>query len=515
MRAFLASVLGTGMSRVLGAARDIAIADFLGASAVSDAFWIAFTIPNTFRRFVADEGLTGALIPAIAQAEAEEGEPAARQLGGSVLVALLLANVVLIGLGELGAEWVVRAFAYAFTEDPEQLALTVSMTRWLFPFLAMVSVVSWAEGLLNHRGHFFLPKLAPGLVSAGIVTSVLFLGDAFAQPVYAVVAGTLVGGMVHVLVVLPPLVAGWGTVPLSFALGSSRLHGVLRELGKVVVIGLMAQVNILVLRQLAASQGTGAITWYWNANRIVDLAQGMIAVAIGSALLPTLSQAVASADWDRVRADITRALRLAGFLLVPAAAILLAFSQPVTAILFRHGKFTWEHVEWTALTLVVLVPYFLSLAGINIVKKVYFALEDRNTLLAVGVVGVLLTAGLGFALSIPWGLPGLAAALSVSTVVQLVAYVVLLRRRLGTHLGLGSLAVPFAKMTAAAVPVGLILWGASLLGEWERGPTSAVNVALVAGGLAVAGVAYLIAAKLLRIQELERLLGAVRRKLGR
>jgi len=507
VRAFMVSVLGTGVSRVLGAVRDVVIANVLGAGASSDAFWIAFTVPNVFRRFVADEGLTGALIPAVAKAEEEEGTASAHRLANAVVGALLLANVVLCVFGFFAADLLVYAFAAKFADDPEKFRLTAEMTRWLMPFVAFVSLVSLMEGLLNHRGHFFVPKVAPGLVSAGIAASAIFLGSRFEEPAWALVVGVLVGGAVHVVVNVPVLWRRWGPVGVSFAFHNPRLRAIVRELSKVVAIGVFAQINILVLRQLAALLGDGAITRYWYANRLVDLSQGIIAVAIGSALLPGIAQAVAARDHDAMRADLHRALRLAGFLLIPVAVTLLVFARPITAILFRQGAYTWEDVQWTAWTLQALVPFLLAIAGINIVKKLYFALDDRNPLLVVGAGGLVLTGGLGLLFIGPWDILGLALALSVSTTVQLAAYIWLLSRRVGASLAFGALVPRLGKMVAAAIPMAPVLWFAATLGTWEEGPVHLPNFAVLVGGLAAAGLVYLGLAWLFRIEELHRLLG--------
>jgi putative peptidoglycan lipid II flippase len=502
VKAFLSSVLGTGLSRVMGAIRDIVVANFLGAGAMSDAFYVAYTVPNVFRRFVADEGLTGALIPALSKAETED--PASlRPLANAVFTALILANIVICIAGMLGAEWLVKAFAYAYVDDPEKFELTVNMTRWMFPFVAMVSFVSFFEGLLNFRGHFFVPKLAPALVSAGIAGSAILLGTQFEKPVYALVVGVLVGGLAHVLVNLPWIWRLWGPLRLSLDLNSPRLHAILRELGKVILIGIFAQINILILRQLAAALQDGAVTHYYVANRLVDLFQGVVAVAIGSALLPNVSQAVAQEQWAQFRSDLVGAIRLAAFLLLPAAAILLAFSTPVTAILFRHGAFSWDDTQATALTLQLLVPFMLSVASINILKKVYFALDDRMTLLGVGAVGVLMTGGLGWMLVESMGIAGLALALSASTGIQLMIYVWVLRVRLGTHLGLTELTWPLARMATASLPAFVLLRMVSSLGQWEFGPLSPTNLALVIGGFLGAGLSYGAASKALHIAEFD------------
>ena len=514
IRAFFASAFGTGLSRVLGAARDFAIAGLLGAGAASDAFWVAFTVPALFRRFVADEGLTGALVPALANAETQEGEAAPRELAAATFGALLIANVVIVGVGIFAAEPLVLALAWSYQDDPEKYQLTVSMTRWMFPFVAMVSFVSFFEGLLNYRGHFFVPKLAPGLVSAGIVGSVVLLGSQLEQPVYAVVIGVLAGGLVHVLVNVPPLLRRWGRFGLTFSL-TPRLKGVLRELSKVVAIGLFAQINIIVLRQIATSLEDGSVTQYQNGVRIVDLAQGTVAVAIGSALLPNLASSVASESWDQFRRELIGALRLALFLLVPVAVVVYVWAEPLTALLFRHGRYTWSDIELTAGTVRFMVPFLLALAAINILKRIYHALDDRTTLLVVGGLGVLLTGTLGAWLVRPFGISGLALGLSLATIAQCLLYLGLLQRRLGSRLGLGALPGPLVLMVVASLPVIPILQYAKPFGVWEQGPWAWQNWATVAGGLGAAGLSYLVLAWVLRLEEVTRILGIVSRRLGR
>ncbi len=514
LRAFLASVLGTGLSRVLGAGRDVAIAASLGAGATSDAFWIAFTIPNTFRRFVADEGLTGALIPGLAKAEAEEGEAGARRLADTTLTALILANTALTLLGLIAAPAIVLAFAWSFREDPDLFALTVQLTRWLFPFVAFVSLVSFAEGLLNHKRKFFLPKVAPALISAGVIVAVLLPEGWFNRRVDAVVLGTMLGGLAHVLLMVPALRVSWGRLGLSAAFADPRFRGLARELSKVIVIGLFAQINILVLRQLAASLERGSVTWYGNANRLVDLTQGIIAVGIGSALLPSVSAAIAGEDWDRFRRDLVGAIRLAAFVLLPAGVVCTAFAEPVTATVYRLGQYTWSDVQQTANVLAMMVPFMLAVAAINIVKKVFFALEDRNSLLAVGAVGVVLTGALGALFVAPFGVSGLSLALSASTVAQLLLYLGLLHRRLGARLGLGLLVSPMLRMGLATVPMGVMLWWAQGFGDWALGPLHLPNLAVLLGALAAASALYAGAAWALGVEELDRLGARLRRRRG-
>jgi len=503
------------LSRVAGALRDVAIGHVFGAGRAADVFWIAFTIPNVFRRFVADEGLTGVVIPALDRAEEEEGEEPARRLAGATLAFLLLVCLGLCVLGILAAPWVVRAFAWGFSADPDKLALTVALTRWLFPFLLFVCLVSYCEGLLNRRDHYFVPKLAPGLVSCCIVAAALLLAHRQEEPLFALVVGVLVGGAVHLLVCLPPLISRWGLPrPLLSAMRGPRFARFVVEMGKVVLIGVFGQLNIMALRTLASLLPEGSVTHYWFANRVVDLAQGVVAVSVGSALMRVLSQAATRRDWPAFAEHFGDAVRLLGVVLLPAACLLVVLAEPAVSLLFRHGEFDAAAVDGTVPTLRLLVPFMLAVAGVNLAKKPYFALDERGVLLGVGALGLALTVALGAVLIGPMGVAGLGLALSLSTAVQLAAYLVVLPRRTGISLGLTGLLGPLARMLAASLPAAAAALAVSSLGRWDLGPASLRNWAVMAGAWLAALVVYAAAAWLLRVRELRRLADQVLRRGG-
>ena len=512
IRAFMASSVGTAISRVFGLARELALANVLGAGLVMDAFVMAFTFPGMLRRFVADEGLTGALVPAIARAEAEEGAEAAIALSGRTLFALIVTGIVISIAGIAIAPWLVDWVADGFTG--EKYDLTVQLTRVLFPFVAFVSLVSWAEGLLNHREHYFVPKVAPGIVSAAVVVAVL-VGDQ-SNPidlVWTVCWAILAGGAVHAAVCIPPLLRHWGPIRPRFdALNDSRFRGVLSEMGKVAVIGVMAQVNTLVLRYIASQLEEGSVTWYWNATRLVDFAQGIIAVGVGSALLPAISDAVARRDGDGFRGSVLASTRLACVLLIPVAAFIALYPTEVVAFLYRHGAYEWGDVEQTASTLAMLVPFMLSLAGIQIIKKPFFAMNRRGALIGVGVIGVGLTTGLGLWLAPLLGVHGLALALSVSVTAQLAAYAALLREMVPGGLGLTGLAMPIGKIGIAA---GLAVGAAypfMAMGTWTDGPSLGNALVLVGAGTVFSGI-YAVAAGTLGIEEIQTIGQKIRQRL--
>ncbi|MFH1465846.1 MAG: murein biosynthesis integral membrane protein MurJ [Pseudomonadota bacterium] len=512
-RAFIASVAGTGFSRVVGLFRELAIARVLGASTASDAFFMAFTIPSMFRRFVADEGLTGALVPLVADAEEKDGAEMARKLAGRTVTALIGLGLLIAIAAIPLAPWLVDLFAPGFRAEPEKFALTVRLTRVMMPFVMFVSLVSWCEGMLNHRDHFFIPKIAPGVVSAVIIAAAFWPAGGEPQRVAQALSwGVLAGGAAHLLICLPPLYRHWGFIRPRFDWWAGpRFRILAREMGKVAAIGLMAQVNVVVLRSLASHLGTGAVSWYWNATRLVDFTQGVVAVGVGSAVLPALAEAVARSDWGRLSDAFARAVRLAGALLMPAAVFVALLATPFVALLYRQGAYTWTDVQQTALTLQLLVPYMLGLAGIQIVKKPFFALNRRNSLVAVGALGVALTWGLGAWLAPLYGVAGLALALSASTCGQLAAYLVLLRRVTAGRLALAPLGAPLLRMLLAALPAGLLAWGLCRLGAWEQGFTIR-NAALLAAAGGLGGLLYLGVAWRLGVPEVQEV---YRRVVGR
>jgi putative peptidoglycan lipid II flippase len=273
-------------------------------------------------------------------------------------------------------------------------------------------------------------------------------------------------------------------------------------MGKVVVIGVVAQANVVLLRLLASLLPEGSVTQYWYAARVVDLAQGAVAVGVGSALLPVIARDAAVRQWDQFRKHFAEAARLAGLVMLPAAALLLALASPVVALLFRHGAFDAEAAASTSATLRTLVPFMLALAGINIVKKAFFALDERNALVAVGCAGLAVTAGLGYTLSRSMGLAGLGLSLSLSAGLQLALYLILLRRRMGTTLGLRGIGGPLLGMLAAAVPAALLAFSISQAGEWERGPASLLNWSVLAAAGASAAVVYVALGWVLGVPEL-------------
>jgi putative peptidoglycan lipid II flippase len=491
--AVTSSIGATSLSRILGGLRDICLASFFGAGMVSDAFYVAFGIPSALRAMVADDGLTGAVVPAVAYADGYGHD--AKGLVNRLFTGLLLVNVVLCGLGVVFAEQLVWLFAAAFVHDPAKFELTVSLTRWMMPLIGAVSIVSFLEGVLNHRGHYFLPKAAPGLISAGVLWGLIACnwgGHSGLTAMYVVVLGLLLGAFFHVVIQAPMVRRVWGPIGLDFDFSDQRVRRAGVEFTKVAGIGVFVVLGWMVIQQLAAGAGDGAITWLWNATRLVELTHGVAVAAVGSAVLPPLASAAADRDWDLLRHNLHRALSLVGFMLIPLAALLLAFALPLVSLVFRHGSYTSADTFATSATLSLLIPYLLAFAAVNILRRVFFALNDRGPVIFGGLLSLLITAIVGWWMTREFGVPGLALAISVAACFELALYVALLRRRIPGGLGLSGLVLPFAQCTVAASPMtGFLFWLADM-GRWENGPFDPLNLVLGAWGLTMATAMYLL-----------------------
>jgi len=278
----------------------------------------------------------------------------------------------------------------------------------------------------------------------------------------------------------------------------------LSEMGKVVLIGVFAQLNVIVLRLLASFLPEGSVTHYWNANRIMDLTHGIIAIGMGSVLMPAVTRSVVEKDWNKVRDQLEYSIKMVAFFLFPACAFMLFFHNATVSILFRHGSFTIHDAMVTAATLQLLIPFLINLAGINIIKKVYFAIDDRNTLMIVGGSGVALTAMIGIVLTktLGMGVRGLAVSLSISTFIQLILYFYILRRKIREVIQPADMLLALLKIAGACIPAVIALYFLADTGNWEKGPGELKNLLIFGFAALVTLLTYLVSAYFLKVQEL-------------
>jgi putative peptidoglycan lipid II flippase len=507
----------TMASRVLGLLRDQLFAILIGANRYSDAFVVAFRIPNLLRDLFAEGALSSAFVPTFADAWRNRGEAAARRLAGTVVALVLVVVGALVLLGVVYADGLVAAIAPGLGEHS---GLAAGLARLMMPFLLLISLAAVVMGVLNARGHFTAPALAPALFNVGSLGVGLGLWLAGWPPERAVVgwaAGTLLGGLLQLGAQLPSLrmAAAWPALGLSRA----RLAdpGLLR-IGRLMaasLVGLSAtQVNILV-NTIFASHEAGAVTWLQMAFRLMQLPLGVFGVAIATVAGAGVAQAAAAHDLPEAKRTLGSALRLVAFLNVPSAVGLAVVAGPIVSLIYQHGRFGPGDAAATAQALVCYAFGLYAYSAVKVLAPAFYALDQARVPVVGSVLGMLANVVLNATLYPVLGFRGVALGTSLAAGVNFAVLLLAWRRFYGGLGGAGLLRQLGKVLLASAVLAGAA-WGtatvllAALPGPrlWQQAVVGLVPVVVGAG-------AYFLVARLLGIAELGELRVALRRGRGR
>src|SRR5256885_11703060 len=334
-------------SRVLGFARDMMVALVFGAGPVTDAFFVAFRIPNILRRLLAEGALSTAVIPVFTDYAVNRPREELVRMLRAVLAASLLTLGVTTLLGVIAAPWLLSVIAPGFS-DPAQRELAVRLTRVMFPYLVLVGLAAFAMGVLNSQGRFFAAALGPAVLNVGMIAAVLFLARRLDPPIVALAIGVLVGGVGQLLVQLPGVRALGLLVPPSRELRHPALSRVARLLLPAVVGLAAVQVMVFVNTLLASLLPAGSISFLYYADRVMEFPLGVFGIALASASLPAMARQAAAGDTRALAGTLNFALRLAIYICIPATIGLLVLRAPITRVLFERGRFTSADTVATA-----------------------------------------------------------------------------------------------------------------------------------------------------------------------
>lgn len=418
----------TLLSRIAGLARDAVVAFFFGTSMAADAFYMAFTIPNLLRRFTAEGALTIAFVP-IFTAEKKRSEEGAKLLLNAAFSYQLTFLILITGVGICAAPAILRLIAAGFAADASKFALTVDLTRLLFPYIIFVSLAALVMGVLNSCKKFAAPAYAPIFLNIGLIGGAVF-SSRFDPPVYGLAVGVLFGGLMHLAAQIPDLRRLGYRPKISF-----KPHPELKAL-----LGLMLpaaygaafyQINVVVIRFFASFLPEGAVSYLWYGNRIYEFPIGVFAIALATALQPTLSDFAAEKKWGRFKETLAYGMRLSLFISLPAMFGLAVLSEPVIRVLLERGVFdaTATHATATALSLFAIGLPFLAFA--RLLVPAFYALQDakKPVLLASVAVGVNVLSA--WWLVGPLHHNGLALAVTISSAVNAVLLLIALRLKIG------------------------------------------------------------------------------------
>ncbi|MBI1797039.1 MAG: murein biosynthesis integral membrane protein MurJ [Candidatus Eisenbacteria bacterium] len=521
-----AGVVGaaTLLSRVLGLIREQVMAAFFGAGFATDAFNVAFRLPNLLRDLFAEGAMSSAFVPTFTAVLARGGADEAWAFGRQLMSTLLAVLAVITAAGYLLTPWLVTVFAPGFSAIAGKHELTVYLTRIMLPFLPCVALAAAAMGMLNARGSFAVPALAPTLFNLGMIVAGVGLIPVMRTlgqpPITAMAIGVLLGGLGQFVVQLPSLAA----MGFRFRLEIPRAHPGVRRVGMLMLpaaVGLAGtQINLFVSTIIASGLEQGSVSWLWYAFRLMQLPIGVFGVALATVSLPALSKAAVDEDLPALKSTLSATLRLVFLLTAPAALWLGVMAVPVIALLYQHGRFVAFDTQRTAAALVMYCVGLPAFAALTVLTRTFYALGDTRTPVRASFVSVALNLGLNLLFIGPLrglglGHTGLALATSATSIANFLQLAYHLRRRVGPLEGRRMANTLWRVSAAAAVAsVASVLALRALAGRLPGGIRGdAIEVAL---GLALAlGVGY-VAMRVLRVEELatvEALIGSLRRRI--
>jgi putative peptidoglycan lipid II flippase len=464
--------LATATSRVLGMARDSVSSRLFGAGWVSDAFIIAFRIPNLLRDLLAEGALSAAFVPAMTKERQLHGKEGAWLLASLMLNSLVLLMAALVLLGIQFSPQLVASMAPGFEARQDQFSLTVFLTRLLFPFLSMMVFSSLLMGILISRKHFVTGAIAPVFLNLTILlfgAGIHFFLPRNTPPEKLVVIwawGYLCAGLVQFLVHVPPVWTEGFKWRLAWPFGDLRVRKIWGQMLPAVLGQSGTQINLWVNSAMASSMVVGSATDLYYGNRMMLLPLGIFAVAISTAVLPTLSSQHGNRDSQAFKKTLGYGLRLTLFCTLPAAAGLVMLSEPINVLLFRGGRFSvYDALNAAdACSLYSLGIVFASF--IKVLGPAFYAREEASIPVKVSIVGVAINIAISLSLRDTLGFRALALATSLSNLAQACMLIWLIRRRLGNILR-AEIFADFAKIALCTAAMCLAVWGAQ--SWWEKG----------------------------------------------
>jgi putative peptidoglycan lipid II flippase len=492
-------------SRVLGFLRDMVMALAFGAGPMTDAFFVAFRIPNILRRLLGEGALSTSIVPIFTEYLVTQPRGEFERMFRAVLGTALAVLSGVTVLGVATAPWLVRLFAPGFAAEP--LALTVALTRLLFPYLILVGLGALVMGALNAEGRFFTAALAPAVLNIGMILSVLSLSPHLSQPIFAPAIGVLAGGVAQLLVQVPELRRAG--VPLRPSREFS--HPALRRIGGRMVPSIFGlagvQVTVFVNTLLASLLPAGSVSYLYYADRVMEFPLGVFGIALASASLPAMSRQAVVGDTAGLARTVNFALRLSCYIAIPASVGLILLQTPITRLLFERGRFGPAETAATAWALGYYAVGLTGFAATRIVAQAFYAIGDPRTPVRVASVAVAANVVVAVGLMVPMAHGGLALASSIAGYVNLGLLLWAFHRRVGPFGG-REIVTSLARTAGAALAVGL--WCVLAMWVWPSPTTPASDVGWLAGVIAGGCVVFWLATTVARSEERTALFPSLR-----
>jgi len=476
----------TMISRVLGFVRDTLIARIFGAGMATDAFFITFKLPNLLRRIFAEGAFSQAFVPILAEYKSQQGEEATRTFIAYVAGMLTLVLALVTVAGMIAAPFVIWVTAPGFADTPEKFQLTADLLRVTFPYILLISLSSFVGAILNTWNRFSVPAFTPTLLNIAQILFALFLTPYFHPPIMVLAWGVLAGGLAQLLYQLPHLKKiGMLVLPRLSWRDTGALR-VMKQMGPAILGVSVSQISLIINTIFASFLAAGSVSWMYYADRLMELPSGVLGVALGTILLPTLAKTYANKDRHEYSRILDWGLRLCFILVLPCAVALALLSEPLTVALFQYGKFDAFDASMTQRAL---IAYAVGLLGIILIKVLapgFYAQQNIRTPVKIAIFTLAATQLMNLAFIGSLAHAGLALAISGGACLNAGLLYWQLRKQDMFQPQPGWLAF-FTKLLLAVVAMAAVLLGMmQFMPAWSDGQMLARFVRL--GALVLTGV---------------------------
>lgn len=489
----------TLISRLFGLARDMVIASFFGATMAADAFFVAFRIPNVLRRLFAEGGLTVSFIPIFKEYEVKGDRASAKVVCDVVFTFFSLLLVIVVVLAVIFAPFIVKGIAPGF-DSLEKYNLTVYLTRLVFPYLFFICVWALYMGILNSVGHFSAPAASPILLNLSIIAMAVIVGPLLETPVVSLALGVIVGGILQVALQIPYLKRAGYLPSINFNFS----HHALKRLLRLMVFALFGttvyQINIFISTILASLLPEGSVSYLYYADRFFQLPLGIFVISLATAVLPTMSEQVASGRLDDMRHSLSFSLRIILFITLPAAAGLVALDIPIVSLFFQRGEFDYLSTVKTADALRYYAIGLWAIGAMKIITPAFYSMKDMKTPVWAAFAALIANIILSVVLMGPLLHGGLALATSLSALLNLAILLVVISSKVGKVID-RSVIISFFKSLMASISTGVAAYYISTFADWKISGVNSGKIVVVTSSMLAGVVVYLFSSFLLKSEE--------------
>ena len=485
----------TLVSRILGFVRDIIVARAFGAGMAADAFFVAFKIPNLFRRLFAEGAFSQAFVPVLSECREKQGEEAVRRLVDAAAGTLAIVVLGVVTVGVVAAPVFVLLFAPGFVHETAKLELSASLLRVTFPYLLFISLSGLAGSVSNIYGRFGIPALSPVMLNITLIIGAVWLAPYLDEPVMGLAIGVIAGGITQLAMQYAGLWRlGFRPRPL-IAFGDAGVRKILRLMGPAIFGVSVAQINMMLDTILASFLQTGSISWLYYADRLCEFPLGVFGLALSTVILPALSKRHSEGSPAAFSGTLEWGLRWVFLIGMPSAVALAVLAVPLLSTLFQYGQMNHRDVVMSAQALVALAFGLLPFILVKVLAPAFYARLDTRTPVRIGIIAMISSSAMNVVLVFPLAHAGLALATSLGAYINSWLLYSTLRRE-GIYCASSAWRGFLLQVTFASVAMGAVLWlCVTPLDQWQTWTMAAraarLTLAMLAGAVVYFGCLWL------------------------